>query len=321
MFIKTLTRMGLAFAVLGIGMLAGCGGDNGSTASTSSETSSGTPIADVDTSLVRKKVVEGIPCDELLDEFHALAKTTYEFSLGRNMCGGYADIYMYMNARVRVVDAAGRPVVGADVYEGQCTYGDEKCHYTTDKKGYIYLDSVNYLTYLELYEGALEELGPDSAYKLRYQKLQLRAISADSSLGANVYSSFEHARVVMIGGEPVAELEDVVLEPVYSAKLYLDSIYAPGEDDEWYHDMLDETIAEAGFGICVQVEDAYLGSPDEWNTPFEFYPCQMVTEEDKENGFVYVYGLPEGKYEFAIGSPDSQFGTGSFSFEVTRPAE
>lgn len=321
MFIKKLTRMSLAFAVLGIGMLAGCGGDNGSTASTSSETSSGTPIADVDTSLVRKKVVEGIPCDELLDEFHALAKTTYEFSLGRNMCGGYADIYMYMNARVRVVDAAGRPVVGADVYEGRCAYGNEGCHYTTDKKGYIYLDSVNYLTYLELYEGALEELGPDSAYKLRYQKLQLRAISADSSLGANVYSSFEHARVVMIGGEPVAELEDVVLEPVYSAKLYLDSIYAPGEDDEWYHDMLDETIAEAGFGICVQVEDAYLGSPDEWNTPFEFYPCQMVTEEDKENGFVYVYGLPEGKYEFAIGSPNSQFGTGCFSFEVTRPAE
>ena len=130
MFIKRLTRMSLAFAVLGIGMLAGCGGDNGSTASTSSETSSGTPIADVDTSLVRKKVVEGIPCDELLDEFHALAKTTYEFSLGRNMCGGYADIYMYMNARVRVVDAAGNPVVGADVYEGRCAYGDEGCHYS-----------------------------------------------------------------------------------------------------------------------------------------------------------------------------------------------
>lgn len=321
MFIKKLTRMSLAFAVLGIGMLVGCGGDNGSTASTSSETSSGTPIADVDTSLVRKKVVEGIPCDELLDEFHALAKTTYEFSLGRNMCGAYVDIYMYMNARVRVVDAAGNPVVGADVYEGRCAYGDEGCHYTTDRDGYIYLDSVNYLTYLEKYEGALEELGPNKAYESRYEELQLRVISADSSLGANVFSYFARARVVMIDEEPVAELQKIVVEPVYSAKLYLDSIYLP-EEDEWYHDRLNETIAEAGFGICVQVEDGSLSRHYERDgLPYDFYPCQMVTEEDKKNGFVYVYGLPEGNYEFAIGSPNSQLGMGCFSFEVTRPAE
>ena len=321
MFIKKLTKTGLAFAVLGIGMFVGCGGDNGSTASTSSETNSGIPIADLDTSLVRWNVVDGDPCSNLLDEAHVLAKKTYASGLGRSMCGAYVDIYMYMNARVRVVDAAGNPVVGADVYEGRCAYGDEGCHYTTDRDGYIYLDSVNYLTYLEKYEGALEELGSNKAYESRYEELQLRVISADSSLGANVFSYFARARVVMIDEEPVAELQKIVVEPVYSAKLYLDSIYAPGEDDEWYHDRLDETIAEAGFGICVQVEDAYLVSPDEWNTPFEFYPCQMVTEEDKKNGFVYVYGLPEGNYEFAIGSPNSQFGMGSFSFEVSRPAE
>ena len=315
MFIKKLTKTGLAFAVLGIGMFVGCGGDNGSTASTSSETNSGIPIADLDTSLVRWNVVDGDPCSDLLDEAHVLAKKTYASGLGRSMCGAYVDIYMYMNARVRVVDAAGNPVVGADVYEGRCAYGDEGCHYTTDRDGYIYLDSVNYLTYLEKYEGALEELGPNKAYESRYEELQLRVISADSSLGANVFSYFARARVVMIDEEPVA-----VVEPVYSAKLYLDSIYLP-EEDEWYHGRLNETIAEAGFGICVQVEDAYLVSPDEWNTPFEFYPCQMVTEEDKKNGFVYVYGLPEGNYEFAIGSPNSQFGMGSFSFEVSRPAE
>jgi hypothetical protein len=321
MFIKRLTRMSLAFAVLGIGMLAGCGGDNGSTASTSSETSSGTPIADVDTSLVRKKVVDGDPCSDLLDEAHVLAKKTYASGLGRSMCGAYVDIYMYMNARVRVVDAAGNPVVGADVYEGRCAYGDEGCHYTTDRDGYIYLDSVNYLTYLEKYEGALEELGSNKAYESRYEELQLRVISADSSLGANVFSYFARARVVMIDEEPVAELQKIVVEPVYSAKLYLDSIYLP-EEDEWYHDRLDETIAEAGFGICVQVEDGILSRHYERDgLPYDFYPCQMVTEEDKKNGFVYVYGLPEGNYEFAIGSPNSQFGMGSFSFEVTRPAE
>ena len=228
---------------------------------------------------------------------------------------------MYMNARVRVVDAAGNPVVGADVYEGRCAYGDEGCHYTTDRDGYIYLDSVNYLTYLEKYEGALEELGSNKAYESRYEELQLRVISADSSLGANVFSYFARARVVMIDEEPVAELQKIVVEPVYSAKLYLDSIYLP-EEDEWYHDRLNETIAEAGFGICVQVEDGILSRHYERDgLPYDFYPCQMVTEEDKKNGFVYVYGLPEGNYEIAIGSPNSQLGMGSFSLEVSRPAE
>ena len=198
MFIKKLTKTGLAFAVLGIGMFVGCGGDNGSTASTSSETNSGIPIADLDTSLVRWNVVDGDPCSDLLDEAHVLAKKTYASGLGRSMCGAYVDIYMYMNARVRVVDAAGNPVVGADVYEGRCAYGDEGCHYTTDRDGYIYLDSVNYLTYLEKYEGALEELGSNKAYESRYEELQLRVISADSSLGANVFSYFARARVVMI---------------------------------------------------------------------------------------------------------------------------
>lgn len=321
MFIKKLTKTGLAFAVLGIGMFVGCGGDNGSTASTSSETNSGIPIADLDTSLVRWNVVDGDPCSNLLDEAHVLAKKTYASGLGRNMCGAYVDIYMYMNARVRVVDAAGNPVVGADVYEGRCAYGDEGCHYTTDRDGYIYLDSVNYLTYLEKYEGALEELGSNKAYESRYEKLQLRVISADSSLGANVFSYFARARVVMIDEEPVAELQKIVVEPVYSAKLYLDSIYLP-EEDEWYHDRLNETIAEAGFGICVQVEDGILSRHYERDgLPYDFYPCQMVTEEDKKNGFVYVYGLPEGNYEIAIGSPNSQLGMGCFSLEVSRPAE
>ena len=321
MFIEKLAKTGLAFAVLGIGMFIGCGDDNGGIASTSSETSSGTPIADLDTSLVRKNVVKGIPCGDFFDEAHVLAKTTYDVSLARSMCGGYADIYMYMNAKVRVVDAAGKPVVGADVYEGRCAYGDEDCHYTTDNEGYVYLDSVNYLTYLERYEGALEELGPNKAYESHYEELQLRVISADSSLGANVFSYFARARVVMIDGEPVAELEKVVVESVYSAKLYLDSIYASGGDDEWIRDIIEETIAEDGFGICVQAEDAYLGSYDEWKAPFEYYPCQMVTEEDKKNGYVNVYGLPEGNYEYAIGSPNSQFSTDTYTFKVSRPAE
>ena len=143
------------------------------------------------------------------------------------------------------------------------------------------------------------------AYESRYEELQLRVISADSSLGANVFSYFARARVVMIDEEPVAELQKIVVEPVYSAKLYLDSIYLP-EEDEWYHDRLDETIAEAGFGICVQVEDGILSRHYERDgLPYDFYPCQMEMEgeEEKKNGCVYVFGWLEGKNELSDGGP------------------
>jgi hypothetical protein len=331
MFIEKLTKTGLAVALLGMGIFTGCSDDNSSMASTLSETNSGTPIAKVDTSLLRKDFYEGVPCGSLLEEdspgASALArKSAFAYDddefIARPECGGtYRDILLYINSRVRVVDSDGNPMVGAKVYKDRCAYDDMGCQYVTDSDGYVYIDSVNFLTYWEKYEGALEEVGPEKAYARIYERLQLRAISADSNFGANVFSYFARAHVVMIDGEPVAELQKIVVEPVYSAKLYLDSIYLP-EEDEWYHDRLNETIAEAGFGICVQVEDGILSRHYERDDlPYDFYPCQMVTEEDKKNGFVYVYGLPEGNYEFAIGSPNSQLGMGCFSLEVSRPAE
>lgn len=41
---------------------------------------------------------------------------------------------------------------------------------------------------------------------------------------------------------------------------------------------------------------------EEKGRPYDWYPCQMVKEEDLQNGFVTVYGLPEGVYDFYIGS-------------------
>jgi hypothetical protein len=45
----------------------------------------------------------------------------------------------------------------------------------------------------------------------------------------------------------------------------------------------------------------------------------MVTEEDKKNGYVMVYGLPENVYWISIGNPNGQMSMGSDSLVVKRP--
>lgn len=324
MFIEKLTKTGLAVALLGMGIFTGCSDDNSSMASTLSETNSGTPIAKVDTSLLRKDFYEGVPCGSLLEEdspgASALArKSAFAYDddefIARPECGGtYRDILLYINSRVRVVDSDGNPMVGAKVYKDRCAYDDMGCQYVTDSDGYAYIDSVNFLTYWEKYEGALEEVGPEKAYARIYERLQLRAISADSSYGANIYASYSRASFVELNGEQVAELRPIALEPVYTTKLYLDSIHVLSSEGA------DEFIEENGFGICVNVKHAYdIYVYAEELLPSYFYPCQMVTEEDKKNGYVMVYGLPENVYWISIGNPNGQMSMGSDSLVVKRP--
>lgn len=295
----------------------------------------GEPIAKVDTSLLRKDVYEGggsecavpLPEDSLtaneLDAQSARAlakKYAYGFDedeyVVRPSCGGgaYRDIHLYINSRIRVLDPEGNPMAGAKVYEGRCTYDDESCQYVTDADGYVYIDSVNFLSYWEKYEGALEELGEKKAFSHTYEELQLRAISADSSYGANIYASYSRASFVEINGEQIAELRPIALEPVYTTKLYLDSIHVLSSEGA------DEFIEENGFGICVDVKRAYdIYVYAEELLPSYFYPCQMVTEEDKANGYVMVYGLPENVYWISIGNPNGQMSMGRDSLVVKRP--
>ena len=295
----------------------------------------GEPIAKVDTSLLRKDVNEGggSGCGDLLPEdslaAHGLAarsaptltkKAAYGFDedeyVVRPSCGGgaYRDIHLYINSRIRVLDPEGNPMAGAKVYEGRCTYDDESCQYVTDADGYVYIDSVNFLTYWEKYEGALEELGEKKAFSHTYEELQLRAISADSSYGANIYASYSRASFVEINGEQIAELRPIALEPVYTTKLHLDSIHVLSSEGA------DEFIEENGFGICVNVKHAYdIYVYAEELLPSYFYPCQMVTEEDKKNGYVMVYGLPENVYWISIGNPNGWMTMGRDSLVVKRP--
>ena len=324
MIANKITKLGVAVVVLALGILAACSENN--VASSFSETNTGKPVeqlgplAELDTSLVRKYVNEGdLGCGSLAKsaaEEDNVVDTNDAFIFVRSMCGSHKDIYLYMDARAQVVDVKGNPVAGATVYEERCSFEDKSCQHVTDKDGYFYMDSVNFLTYLE----NLAKGNPKYSYVPEFQTIQLRALSADTSLGANVFLSFASAKVVAIDGKLYAELKQIVLEPVYTAKVYLDSLFAVNDEttpesektfnDRWNWEMK-KNIGEEGEGICVDLEDG-LGSPMDYDEkeggfPMEFYPCQKVTEEDYKNGYVVLFGLPEGKYQLVIGGREDPY--------------
>ena len=319
MITSKITKLGLAVAVLGLGILAACSDDN--VASSFSETQTGKPVeqlgplAELDTSLVRKYVNEGdLGCGSLAKsaaEEDSVADTSDTFVIVRRMCGSHKDIYLYINARAQVVDVDGNPVAGATVYEEHCSFEDKSCQHVTDSEGYFYLDSVNFLTYLE----NLAKNNPKYSYIPEFQSIQLRVLSADSSLGANVFLSFASAHVVGIDGKLYAELKQIVLEPVYTVKLYLDSLFAVIDEttpeseipyDERWNKEIRENIGGEGDGICLWLQDegslswSHYYDEEEGGFPSYYYPCQKVTEEDYKNGYVVLFGLPEGKYQLDI---------------------
>ena len=334
MITSKITKLGLAVAVLGLGILAACSDDN--VASSFSETNTGKPVeqlgplAELDTSLVRKYVNEGdLGCHVLAksaDEEDSAVDTNDAFVFARRKCGSHRDIYLYINARAQVVDVEGNPVAGATVYEEHCSFEDKSCQHVTDKEGYFYMDSVNFLTYLE----NLSKKNPKYSYVPEFQTIQLRALSADTSLGANVFLSFASAHVVGIEGKLYAELKQIVLEPVYTVKLYLDSLFAVIDEttpeseipyDERWNKELRENIGGEGEGICLWLQDegnlssSYYYEEEEGGFPSYNYPCQKVTEEDYENGYVVLFSLPEGKYQLDIWN----VGSALPSVEVKKP--
>ncbi|MBP5767579.1 MAG: hypothetical protein J6W51_00455 [Fibrobacter sp.] len=334
MVANKIAKLSATVAMLGLGILAACSDDN--VASSFSETQTGKPVeqlgplAELDTSLVRKYVNEGdLGCGSLAKsaaEEDSVADTSDTFVIVRRMCGSHKDIYLYINARAQVVDVDGKPVAGATVYEEHCSFEDKSCQHVTDSEGYFYLDSVNFLTYLE----NLAKNNPKYSYIPEFQSIQLRVLSADSSLGANVFLSFASAHVVGIDGKLYAELKQIVLEPVYTVKLYLDSLFAVIDEttpeseipyDERWNKEIRENIGGEGEGICLWLQDegslssSYYYYEEEGGFPSYYYPCQKVTEEDYENGYVVLFGLPEGKYQLDIWN----VGSALPSVEVKKP--
>ena len=149
---------------------------------------------------------------------------------------------------------------------------------------------------------------PKNTYLPEYQIIQLRALSADSSLGANVFKEFLKATVYVVDDDPVADLGKIVVEPVYTFKVYLDSLFAtvdestPESDkpyiEEW-NEKMTKSLGEEGDGICVALNEVEV-PPDVRFVPSFFYPCYKVTEDDYKNGYVILFGLPEGKYRIDI---------------------
>lgn len=324
MITNKITKLGAALAMLGLGLLAACGDND--VASSYSETQTGKPVellgrlADLDTSIVYQRIDVVDPCSAKtvaldIDDAKVLAKASPIIDGDDNFvpaCGEKETVRLYINTRVQVVDPQGKPVVGAKVYEGSSACDDGACQYTTDKDGYIYIDSVAYLWYLQ---GSVQ----------RFSSLQLRVLSADMNLGANVYSSFANASALKIDEVPFAELEKIVLEPVYSGKLSLKppfkilKFYEYMSEKMKWGERLEKDIEErAELKVCVYSEDFIAGKHP--NVPNYYAPCQRVTEEDYENGYMVIYGLPEGKYYFGISEPGASEGFGVYEgFEVVKP--
>ena len=324
MITNKITKLGVALAMIGSGLLAACSEND--VASSFSETQTGKPVvqlgrlADLDTSIVYQRIDVVDPCSAKnvvldVDEPNALAKASPIIDGDDNFipaCGKKEIVRLYINARVQVVDPQGKPVAGAKVYEGSSACDDGACQYTTDKDGYIYIDSVAYLWYLQ---GSVR----------RFSSLQLRVLSADMNLGANVYSSFANASALKIDEVPFAELEKIVLEPVYSGKLSLNppfkilKFYEYMSEKMKWGERLEKDIEEkAELMVCVYSEGFMDGKRSD--VPNNFAPCQKVTEEDYENGYMVIYGLPEGKYYFGISEPGASEGFGVYEgFEVVKP--
>lgn len=303
MITDKITKMGVALAMLGLGLLAACGENN--VASSYSETQtgkpvirSGMPIAELDTTYIRKIIDEGgdgclvlaksavdVESDDVTEIDSAVTETT--IVMARITCKSYNDIHLFIKTRAQVVDDAGAPVVGAIVYEKDCSFEDKSCLHVTDKDGYFYIDSVNFLTYYQN-----ESKNPKYAYVPVYQDIQLRAISADSNFGALVSLNFADATVESVDDVAVADLGKIVVEPVYSAKVYLDSLFATvdentPESDKPYIEEWNETMKKnlEEKGICAS----------------EYFPCYKAYEEDYKNGYIVMFGLPEGTYQITAG--------------------
>ena len=135
MITSKITKLGLAVAVLGLGILAACSEDN--VASSFSETNTGKPVekvgtlADMSASEVRK-IIDNNKLESCGSKVKkaALAKEaddadTNGVIVAQPVC---ETIYaLNMDTRAQVVDVEGKPVAGATVYKGNCDFDYEWC--------------------------------------------------------------------------------------------------------------------------------------------------------------------------------------------------
>lgn len=304
MFIKKLTNTCVAVLMLGMGIFTGCGDDNASTAGVYTETNSGKPaeylcaLSQLDTSLVDRshngsvsvchttKDIENI--DPSLDSVVVDSSFDSDDEIESYViCGmSIAETMLFINVRVRFVDSNGKPVAGATVYKDDCREYEDDCQYTTDKDGYLYLDSVHYASYFKTYSGSVEISNTEEKGLPEYETVRFRVRSADTSLGVMARFNFANVDAVKIDGELFADLKEVVLGPLYSVKIDLDTV----------RNLVHPLTKMDEVKICA----FWVDDDAEYYDPLDFYSCQLLTKEEVENESVVINGLVEGSYNFEV---------------------
>lgn len=287
MITDKITRLGVVLAVLGLGFFAACSENN--VASSYSETNTGKPIAEWVESYIPGQIKD--------DSNIGLCKSRAESSIEKDeditaMC--VSVLGFNMKTRVLVVDGKGNPVEGARVSKNYCSDGDTSCQYIAGKDGYAYMGYQLYLT-----------VGGDKPnYSISYQDFSIRVFSTDSSLGLYGNADFSEATIVEVDGDTLVELKKIVVEPLYTVKVYLDSLRSESDtvtlkredlcDDSWTKKMW-----QVLGGAYIDVYRIDAGRESLYT-----YPSYWIDEESCKNGYVMLYGLPEGTYKILIRGDD-----------------
>ena len=298
MIMNKITNMAVVLAMLGLGILAACSsGDD--VASSYSETNTGKPIAEWAASYIPGQIKEDSPiglCKSQAES--AVEKDEVVVDTGEvKIVGGAKCISVLgftMKTRVQVVDGKGNPVDGARVSRDYCSDGDSRCQYIAGKDGYAYMGDQIYLT-----------VGGDkSDYSITYESFSIRVFSPDSSLGLYGEVDFSEATIVEVDGDTLVELKKIVVEPLYTVKVYLDSLRSESDTVTLKReDLCDDTWTKKMWQV---LGGAYIDvyRTDVGRNSLYTYPSYWIDEESCKNGYVILYGLPEGTYKILIGGKD-----------------
>jgi hypothetical protein len=297
MVINKITKLGVAVVVLGLGLFAACSEDN--VASSYSETQTGKPIAEWAESYIPGQIKDdshiGLcksQAESAVEKDEVVVDTGEVKIVGESKC--ISVLGFTMKTRVQVVDGKGNPVEGARVSRDYCSDGDSRCQYIAGKDGYAYMGDQIYLT-----------VGGDkSDYSITYESFSIRVFSPDSSLGLYGRVDFSEATIVEVDGDTLVELKKIVVEPLYTVKVYLDSLHSESDSVTLKReDLCDDTWTKNMWQV---LGGAYIDvyRTDVGRSSLYTYPSYWIDEESCKNGYVILYGLPEGTYKILIGGKD-----------------
>ena len=297
MVINKITKLGVAVVVLGLGLFAACSEDN--VASSYSETQTGKPIAEWAASYIPGQIKEDSPiglcksqAESAVEKDEVVVDTGEVKIVGGSKC--VSVLGFTMKTRVQVVDGKGNPVEGARVSRDYCSDGDSRCQYIAGKDGYAYMGDQIYLT-----------VGGDkSDYSITYESFSIRVFSPDSSLGLYGRVDFSEATIVEVDGDTLVELKKIVVEPLYTVKVYLDSLRSESDTVTLKReDLCDDTWTKKMWQV---LGGAYIDvyRTDVGRNSLYTYPSYWIDEESCKNGYVMLYGLPEGNYKILIRGKD-----------------